>query len=60
MFCNYDTCSYKNRALLAKFQPAVLNTFVLICGCLLYFVRVPSYFEALWYPHLYLDRKSNV
>ena len=21
-----------------------------------YFVRVPSYFEALWYPHLYFDR----
>ena len=20
-----------------------------------YFVRVPSYFEALWYPHLYFD-----
>ena len=25
-----------------------------------YFVRVPSYFEALWYPHLYFDRKSNI
>ena len=24
-----------------------------------YFVRVPSYFEALWYPHLYFYRKSN-
>ena len=24
-----------------------------------YFVGVPSYFEALWYPHLYFDRKSN-
>ena len=25
-----------------------------------YFVRVPSYFEALWYPHSYFDRKSNI
>ena len=25
-----------------------------------YFVRVPSYFEALWPPHLYFDRKSNI
>ena len=25
-----------------------------------YFVRVPSYFEALWYPHLYFDHKSNI
>ena len=25
-----------------------------------YFVRVPSYFEALWYPQLYFDRKSNI
>ena len=25
-----------------------------------YFVRVLSYFEALWYPHLYVDRKSNI
>ena len=25
-----------------------------------YFVRVPSYFDALWYPHLYFDRKSNI
>ena len=24
-----------------------------------YFVRVPSSFEALWYPHLYFDPKSN-
>ena len=24
-----------------------------------YFVGVPSYFEALWYPHLYFDRESN-
>ena len=24
-----------------------------------YFVAVPSYFKALWYPHLYFDRKSN-
>ena len=23
------------------------------------FGRVPSYFEALWYPHLYFYRKSN-
>ena len=36
------------------------------CGWILkvtrpsYFVRVPSYFEALWYPHLYFDRKSNI
>ena len=30
------SCSYKNGALLAKFQPGVLNPFVLICGCLLY------------------------
>ena len=25
-----------------------------------YFVRVPSYFEVLWYPHLYFDLKSNI
>ena len=25
-----------------------------------YFERVPSYFEALWYPHLCFDRKSNI
>ena len=25
-----------------------------------YFVRIPSYFEALWHPHLYFDRKSNI
>ena len=25
-----------------------------------YFVRVPSCFEALWYPHPYFDRKSNI
>ena len=25
-----------------------------------YFVRVPSYFEALWYSHHYIDRKSNI
>ena len=24
-----------------------------------YFLAVPSYFEALWYPHLYFYRKSN-
>ena len=31
------SCSHKSEALLAKFQPGVLNPFVLICGCLLYF-----------------------
>ena len=25
-----------------------------------YFVRIPSYFEALWHPHLYFDCKSNI
>ena len=25
-----------------------------------YFVRIPSYFEVLWYPHLYFDHKSNI
>ena len=25
-----------------------------------YFVGVLSYFEALWYPHLYFDRESNI
>jgi len=30
------SCSYKNGALFAKFQPDVLNPCVLICGCLLY------------------------
>ena len=25
-----------------------------------YFVRMPSNFEALWYPHRYFDRKSNI
>ena len=24
------------------------------------FVRAQSYFEALWYPHLYFDHKSNI
>ena len=32
------SCSYKNGALLAKFQPGVLNPFALICGCLPYLV----------------------
>ena len=32
-------CSCKNGALLAKFQPGVLNPFVLICMCLLYCSR---------------------
>ena len=31
------SCSYKNGSLLAKFQPGALNSFVLICGCLLFF-----------------------
>ena len=30
------SCSYKSGALLAKFQPGVLNPFVLICWCLLH------------------------
>ena len=30
------SCCYKNGPFLAKFQPGVLNPFVLICGCLLY------------------------
>ena len=25
-----------------------------------YFVEVPSYFEALWYPLLYFDREFNI
>ena len=25
-----------------------------------YYVGVPSYFEALWYLHLYFDCKSNI
>ena len=25
-----------------------------------YFLGVPPYFEALWYPHLYFDLKSNI
>ena len=25
-----------------------------------YFVRVPSYFETLWYPLVYFDPKSNI
>ena len=25
-----------------------------------FFVGLPSYFEALWYPHLYFDRRSNI
>ena len=29
-------------------------------GLASYFVRVPSYFEVLWYPHLYFDDKSNI
>ena len=34
------SCSYKNGALLARFQPVVLTPFVLICGCLLYRIFV--------------------
>ena len=29
-------------------------------GLASYFVRIPSYFEVLWYPHLYFDHKSNI
>ena len=36
------SCSYKNGALLAKYQPGVLNPFVLTCGCLLYPFKRPS------------------
>ena len=36
------SCSYKNGALLAKFQPGVFNPFVLICGCLLYARGLPA------------------
>ena len=36
------SCSYKNGALLAKFQPGVLNPFVLICRCLLYWNSAPA------------------
>ena len=25
-----------------------------------YFVKVPSYFETVWYPYLYFDLKSNI
>ena len=37
------SCSYKNGALLAKFQSGVLNPFVLICGCLLYLFNGKSF-----------------
>ena len=46
------SCSYKNGALLAKFQPGVLNPFVLICGCLLYFLT--------WSQLAYLTNYSQV
>ena len=46
------SCSYKNGALLAKFQPGVLNPFVLICGCLLYFLT--------WFQLAYLTNYSQV
>ena len=43
------SCSYKNGALLAKFQPDVLNhPFVLICGCLLYTWFRDGPLEKLW------------
>ena len=34
------SCSDKNGALLAKFQPGVLNSFVLVCRCILYHNRI--------------------
>ena len=50
------SCSYKNGALLSKFQPGVLNPFVLICGCLLYVNLLPLllqvYVEPLSKPDL--------
>ena len=54
------SCSYKNGALLAKFQPGVLNTFVLICGCLLYSefdLREPiKFLSDVW---VYLSKDLN-
>ena len=42
------SCSYKNGALLAKFQPGVLNPFVLRCGCLLYMtLRLIRYMDKI-------------
>ena len=41
------SCSYKNGALLAKFQPSVLNSFVLICGCLLYKMPLFAKFQKI-------------
>jgi len=46
------SCSYKRGALLAKFQPGVLNPFVLICGCLLYFLT--------WFQLAYLTNYLQV
>ena len=45
---NMLNCSYKNGALLAKFQPGVLNPFVLICGCFLYCLISTSYLAGLF------------
>ena len=43
-----DICSYSYGALLAKFQPGVLNPLVLICGCLLYLLVAGLTFNRTW------------
>ena len=46
---------------IAKYQVrALLNQCKLKVTRPSYFVRVPYYFEALWYSHLYFDRRSNL
>ena len=49
------SCSYKNGALLAKFQPGVLNPFVLICGCLLYMYIICPFKMAEYWPNFFCE-----
>ena len=52
----FEPCLFRHLIFLDKKHLLPLPTQVLKS----YFVRVPSYLEALWYPHLYFDRKSNI
>ena len=49
----------KRCCIAANLVPATLKSCIKVTRPS-YFVRVPSYFEALWYPHLYFDLKSNI
>ena len=43
-----------------KVQPGYVLVNVIKVTRPSYFVSVPAYFEALWYPYLYFDCKSNI